>query len=96
MAKMGRKSLKDEATQARVLNYAWSELERILNSKVVPDKAKRDIIVKLCEKTVPKEIKLENVNDSVNEMHLIALMDFAKHAYKEDKEQQEVDERYSV
>jgi hypothetical protein len=92
---MGRKTLKDEATQARVINYAWVELERILNSKTVPDKSKREIVVKLCEKTIPKEIKLENVQNTINELHLVALMDFAKHAQQEEDSQKVIDERYT-
>ncbi len=55
---MGRKSLKDEAVMADVINKSWMTLRDILNSKVVPQESKNNIAIRIAEKSIPKDINL--------------------------------------
>lgn len=55
---MGRKSLKDEAVMADVINKSWMTLRDILNSKVVPQESKNSIAIRIAEKSIPKDINL--------------------------------------
>lgn len=61
---MGRKSLKDEAVMADVINKSWMTIRDILNSKVVPQERKEEIALKIVEKSVPKDIYLGGHEDS--------------------------------
>jgi hypothetical protein len=54
----GRKSLKDEAVMADVINKSWMTLRDILNSKVVPQESKNNIAIRIAEKSIPKDINL--------------------------------------
>jgi hypothetical protein len=54
----GRKSLKDEAVMADVINKSWMTIRDILNSKVVPEESKQAIAIRIVERSVPKDINL--------------------------------------
>lgn len=54
----GRKSLKDEAVMADVINKSWMTIRDILNSKVVPEESKNAIAIRIVERSVPKDINL--------------------------------------
>ena len=55
---MGRKSLKDEAMMADVINRSWTTIHDCLVSNKVPEERKQEIALKIVERSVPKDINL--------------------------------------
>ncbi len=60
MAKMGRKSLRDEAMQMNVINLSWTTISRALASDSLSIKEKRFIALEIVKKSCPKEINLNS------------------------------------
>ncbi len=55
---MGRKTLRDEAVQADVINKSWMTIRDILNSPSVDDERKAEICLEVVKKSCPKDINL--------------------------------------
>ena len=60
----GRKPLRDELTQANVINVSWTTIDRALKSSKVSQKQKLMISLEVVKKTCPKEINLKT--DALN------------------------------
>ena len=65
MAKMGRKSLRDETMQANVINLSWTTICRALRSPKLSLADKRRIALEIVKKTCPQELKHSGVIDGI-------------------------------
>ena len=55
---MARKSLKDEALMAKVVNLSWLTLSRAFSSKKVTEEGKIRIAIEIAKKTCPQSLKI--------------------------------------
>jgi len=60
----GRKSLKDEAIMADVINYSWKTIKDILHSDTVDERRKCEIALEIVKKSCPKDINLGGQEDA--------------------------------
>ena len=54
---MGRKSLRDETTQANVINLSWTTILRALHSPKLSLDEKRKIALAIVQRTCPAKVK---------------------------------------
>lgn len=59
MAKMGRKTLQEEALKMDVINSCWLTLSRMMNSPKVTEEAKQRVALEICKKSVPQEVNVK-------------------------------------
>ena len=54
----GRKSLRDEATQANVINLSWTTILRALRSNTLTEEEKRGIALEVVKRSIPQNVKV--------------------------------------
>ena len=69
---MGRKTLREEAVQANVINLSWRTIFLALQSEEITKEEKRNISLEVVKKTCPKEINLKGDALNTNIFNIIS------------------------